>query len=192
MKNRREGVFIMNRDLLSKLVSKASEMALANKWGENAFKINKMILEIDNSNSAACTRLAKYYKLHDNFAEAKNMYSKALEINPNNQGARNNLIDMEKYQNELDFIDKLTTGKAANDAARASAQKGKYILSIKCLQKAYSIEPLIKYAVSLAKIYNKIGKYDEVKKLYTQLLDTDQSPQNSDIINSEFKLLLQR
>jgi tetratricopeptide (TPR) repeat protein len=182
----------MNRVLLSKLINKATEMALANKWGENAFKINKMILEIDNNNSAACTRLAKYFKLHNNFSEARNMYSKALEINPNNQGARNNLIDLEKHENEQDFIDKLTTGKAANDAARVSAQKGKYELSIKCLLKAYNIEPLIKYAVTLAKIYNKIGKYDEVKKLYTQLLDTDHSPQNIDIINSEFKLLLQR
>lgn len=182
----------MNSDLLGKLVCKASEMALANKWGENTFKINKMILKIDSSNSAACTRLAKYFKLHDNFAEAKKMYFKALEINPNNQGARNNLIEIEKHEDEEEFLDKLATGKAANDAARASAQKGKYELSIKCLLKAYSMEPLMKYAVSLAKIYNKIGKHDEVKKLYVQLCDTNQSAQNISIINSEFNVLLQR
>jgi tetratricopeptide (TPR) repeat protein len=182
----------MNNDLLGKLVCNASEMALANKWGEKAFKINKMILKIDSSNSAACTRLAKYFKLHDNIADAKKMYFKALEINPNNQGARNNLVEIEKHEDEEEFLDKLTTGKAANDAARACAKKRKYGLSIKCLLKAYSIEPLIKYAVSLAKIYNKIGKYDEVKELYTQLVNTDHSSQNSAIINSEFKLLLQR
>lgn len=182
----------MNSELLEKLVCKASEMALANKWGENAFKINKMILKIDSSNSDACTRLAKYFKLHDNLAEAKKMYSKALKINPNNQGARNNLTEIEKHEDEEEFLDKLATGKDANDAARAFAQKRKYELSIKCLIKAYSIEPLIKYAVSLAKIYNKIGKYDEVRKLYAQLVETDHSPQKSAIINSEFQLLLQR
>lgn len=182
----------MNRDLFDKLVIRASEMALANKWGEKSLKINTLILEMDNSNSAACTRLAKYFKLHDDWLEAKKMYSKALEINPNNQGAINNLIDIEKYQTDKEFVDNLTTGKDANDAARTLAQKGKYGLSIKCLLKAYSIEPLIKYAVSLAKIYNKIGKYDEVKKLYKQLLDEHHSIKEIDTVNSEFKVFLQR
>ncbi len=182
----------MNKNLLEKLVSKASEMALANKWGENAFKINMMILEMDSMNSAACTRLAKYFKLHNNWPEAKNMYSKALEINPNHQGARNNLIEIEKYENEKEFVDKLTTSRAANDAARSLAQKGKYELSIKCLQKAYTIEPLLKYAVSLAKIYSKIGKHEEVNKLYKQILDKDLSLKDIDAINSEFTVLLQR
>ncbi|HEY9059976.1 MAG TPA: hypothetical protein VIO64_05655 [Pseudobacteroides sp.] len=182
----------MNRDILNKLISKAVEMALANNWGENSFKINKMILKMDNNNSAACTRLAKYFKLHDNFEEAKKMYSKALGIDPNNRGAINNLYEIEKNENEKEFLDKLTTSREASDAASSLYKKGKYQLSIKCLLKAYKIDPLIKYAVRLGKIYNRIGKYDEIKKLHTQLLDMNQSPQNIDIINSEFKVLLQR
>ena len=182
----------MNRDLFDKLVKRAIEMALDNKWGEKALKINMMILSMDSTNSAACTRLAKYFRLHDNLIEAKKMYSKALDIDPNNQGARNNLLEIEKFQVEKEFVDNLTTGRDANDAARTLAQKGKYKLSIKCLLKAYSIEPLLKYAVSLAKIYNKIGKYDEVKKLHAQVLGGNQSPKDIDATNSEFAILLQR
>lgn len=180
----------MNRNLLSKLVSKAGEMAVANNWGENAFKINTMILKMDSTNSAACTRLAKYFRLHNNLPEAKNMYSKALEINPNNQGAKNNLIEIEKYQNEKEFVDKLTTSRDANDAARSLSQKGRYELSIKCFQKAYSIEPLLKYAVSVAKIYNKTGKHEEVGKLYKKVLDDNSSLKDIDAINSAFTVLL--
>jgi len=86
----------MNSVNLQKLMVKAAKMALGNIWGENAYKINMAILKIDHNNCAACTRLAKYFKLNDNIAEAKNMYLKALEIDPNNRGAMNNLDDIEK------------------------------------------------------------------------------------------------
>ncbi len=182
----------MNRELFDQLVSNASEMALANKWGEKAFKTNMKIIEIDSSNSPAYTRLAKYFRLNDNLTEAKNMYSKALEINPNNQGARNNLIEIETYQHDKEFVDMLPTSREAFDAARTLAQKGKYGLSIKCFLKAYSIEPLLKYAFPLAKVYKKLGKYDEVKKMYNQLLNTNSSQNNIDAINAEFVVLMQR
>jgi tetratricopeptide (TPR) repeat protein len=190
--NRKEGIMVMNRDLFNKLVSKASEMALANKWGEKTYKINTMILEMDSSNSAACTRLAKYFKLNDNLMEAKKMYSKALEINPNNQGAMNNLIEIETYQQDRDFIDKLTTSREAYDSARSLAQKGKYGLSIECFIKAYSMEPLLKYAFTLARVYKKLGKHDEVKKVYNQLVTSNSSQNNIDTINAEFVVLMQR
>ena len=182
----------MNCDNLRKLISKAREMALGNRWEENAYKVNMKILEMDNNNSAACTRLAKYYKLNNNLTDAKKMYLKALEIDPNNHGARNNLEDIEKHQQEKIFIDQITTSRESYDAGRNLAQKGKYGLSIKCFLKAYSIEPLLKYALGLAKTYKKSGKHDEVKKLYKQLVDGNPSQNDIDVINVEFAILLQR
>ncbi|MDP4093088.1 MAG: hypothetical protein Q8920_06965 [Bacillota bacterium] len=180
----------MNKDLLCKLVNKAGEMALANRWGDKALKINMLILEMDSSNSAACTRLAKYYKLHDNLEEAKKMYSRVLEINPDHQGARNNLIEIEKNESQKDLVNNFVTGKDAYNTARLYSQQGRYELSIKCLQKAYSIDPLLKYAVTLAKIYSRTGKTDEVKKLYQLLLNTNDSPQSLETINAAFKAIL--
>ncbi len=99
----------MNNVNLQKLVDEAGEMALGNIWGENAHKINMAILKIDHNNSAACTRLAKYYKLNDNITEAKNMYLKALSIDPNCRTAINNLNDMEKDQKKSEAVDKINT-----------------------------------------------------------------------------------
>ncbi|HEX9060542.1 MAG TPA: hypothetical protein VF941_10210, partial [Clostridia bacterium] len=99
----------MDKNLLKSLVSEASGLALSNCWGENAFDINMKILEIDENNSAACTRLAKYYRLNDNLSDAKKMYSRALEINPNSIGARNNLIEIEEYQKDKAYFDTLST-----------------------------------------------------------------------------------
>ncbi len=76
----------MNKVYLQKLKDRAGEMALQNMWGENAYKINMEILRLDQKDSASCTRLAKYYMLKNNIAEAKNMYLKTLEIDPNNLG----------------------------------------------------------------------------------------------------------
>lgn len=182
----------MNKILFDKLVNTASSMALSNKWGEKAFKINMMILKMDSSNSPAYTRLAKYFRLNNNLTEAKNMYSKALEINPNSQGIKNNLIEIQTYQDDKEFVDNLPTSREAYDAARNLVQKGQYRLSTKCFIKAYNLDPLLKYALALARVYKKLGKYDDIKKIYNQLLNNNPSQDNIDQINSKFAVLMQR
>ena len=179
----------MNNVNLQKLVDKAGEMALRNVWGENAYKINMAILKTDHNNCAAYTRLAKYYKLNDNISEAKSMYLKALNIDPENRGAINNLDDIEKDQKESDAVDKIkTTGELIKEGQR-SMLKGKYKLAAKLFSKAYSIEPLLVYAVSLAGAYKKVGKYDIIEKLYKQLIDDNHVQADVEAINNEFKTL---
>ena len=179
----------MNNVNLQKLVGKAGEMALGNIWGENAYKINMAILKIDRHNSSAYTRLAKYYKLNDNIPEAKNMYLKALDIDPNNWGASNNLIDIEKDQMESDAVDKIKTTGELLKLGNSSMLKGKHKLAVKLFSKAYSIEPVLMYAVSLAGLYKKMGKYDRIEKLYKQLIDDSSVQSDVEAINSEFKML---
>ena len=174
---------------LKMLVDKAGEMALRNVWGENAFKINMAILKMDQKNSAACTRLAKYYKLNDNIGEAKNMYLKALDIDPNNRGAMNNLSDIEKDQKETDTVDKMKTTGELTKEGQSSLLKGRYRLAEKLFTKAYSIEPLLKYAVGLASAYKKMGKFDRIEKLYIQLIDDNHIQADVEAINNEFKTL---
>ena len=181
----------MNKVLFERLVSKAVEMAMANRWNEKSFKINSMILEMDSSNSAACTRLAKYFRLNGNFAEAKSMYSRALEIDPKNLGAMNNLIEIETIEKDKAFVDELLTSHDAYDAARSLAQKGKCDLSVDCFIKAYSIEPILKNSFALAKTFRKLGRNDAVTKIYTQLINSNQSKEDIDTINAEFGVLTQ-
>ncbi len=180
----------MDTENLSELVEKAQEMALSDIWGENAYKINMEILNIDKKNCAAYTRLAKYYKLGENIAEAKNMYLKALEIDPNNRGAINNLNDIEKDQKENEIVDNIKTAKELFKEGRHSAIKGRYKLAVKLFLKAYDIEPLLVYAVNLAGVYKKMGKYDRIEKLYRQLLEDVRIRADVEVINTEFKTLL--
>lgn len=179
----------MNKVLFEKLVNKAVEMAMANKWTEKSFKINSMILEMDSRNSAACTRLAKYFKLNGNFNEAKAMYSKALVIDPKNLGAMNNLIEIETFEKDKAFVDELSTSHDAYDAARSLAQKGKCDLSVSCFIKAFSIDPILKNSFALAKTFRKHGRNDAVRKIYTQLINTTQSQEDIDTINAEFRAI---
>lgn len=185
---RKEG--IMNSENLQKLIEKAREMAVGNVWEEKAYKINMKILKIDSNNSAACTRLAKYFKLHNNLLGAKKMYIKALEIDPASQGARNNLDKIEIYQREKEFVDQIPTSKESYTAGQSMAQKGKYGLALKCFLKAYTIEPLLKYGISLAKTYWKLGKYEKVEKIHKELMDNNTSEDAINAINIGFAALL--
>lgn len=180
----------MNNVNLQKLVDKAGKMALHNMWGENAYKINMAILKLDRNNSAAYTRLAKYYKLNGDIPEAKNMYLKALDIAPDNQGAINNLNDIEKDQMESDAVDKIGTLKELLKEGHSSMLKGRYRLAAKLFSKAYSKEPVLMHAVSLATAYKKMGKNDRVEKLYKQLISEKRLQDEVETINSEFKPLL--
>lgn len=177
----------MKRTDLPELISKAGKMAQNNMWGESAYKINRTILQMDQNNTAAYTRLAKYYKLNDNISEAKNMYLKALEIDPNNRGAINNLEEIEKDELESDTVGKIKTTGELFKIGQNSMQKGKYKLAVKLFSKAYSIEPLLKYAVSLAGVYKKMGEKDSVEMVYTQLIEANHL--DIEAINNEFKAL---
>lgn len=160
---------------LEQLIAKAGEMALANEWGERAYKINTVILKRDQNNSAACTRLAKYYRLNDNIEEAKQMYLKALEIDPENRGAINNLNDIESDNKENEEVNNYSSIGDLLKVGQKSMTKGKYRFASKLFLKAYNIEPTLTAAMSLAEAYKKMDKTDLIEKLYKDTLDSAKS-----------------
>lgn len=180
----------MNCQNLRKLLDQSNEMSANNLWGKKAFDINMKIWEADNKNFTACTRLANYYKLNDNTPAAKKMYLNALEIYPNNYGVKSNLYEIERLHEETKFIDELTTCSQCYNAGLKLTKKGHHWLAGECYLKAYYIEPLLKYAVSLAKSYHKLGKYEKTKMLYKELLNTNTSLDIIEDIKVEFVELL--
>jgi tetratricopeptide (TPR) repeat protein len=180
---------IMNSANLQKLIETAGKMALRNIWGENSRKINMAILKLDPENCAACTRLAKYYKLDDKIDEAENMYLKALEIDPDNRGAINNLHEIEKDRKENDVVNKIKTIGELLKEGQNCLLKGRYNLAAKFFQKAYDTDPSLKHAVSLAGAYKQAGRYDRIEKLYIALVGGKPDQADIDAIDSEFRML---
>lgn len=178
----------MNNADLKNLEDKAVKLALGNVWDKDAYAVNMAILEIDQNNCAACTRLAKYYKDNDNLAEAKNMYLKALNIDPKNWTAINNLYEINKDQEENETVAKINTTKELAKEAQKSMRKCQYELAAKLYAKAFSMEPTLKNATSLAGAYKKMGKDSEIEELYKQLKD-DANVADKKAIESEFKAL---
>jgi tetratricopeptide (TPR) repeat protein len=172
---------------MQSLVDRAREMAISNNWGNSAYKINMAILKRDKNNCAAFKRVAKYYRLNDKVAEAKSMYLKALEIDPTNRGALLNLENMEIDQKETDAVNEIKTVKECLKQGQSSMKKGHYNLAAKLYSKAYSIEPLLVHAVSLAVAYKRMGNDDKIEKLYSQLIESNQVQSDVNAINSEFK-----
>lgn len=174
---------------LQKLVDRAGKMALRNIWGENSYKINKAILKLDINNCAAYTRLAKYYRLDDNIEEARNMYLRALEIDPNNRGAINNLNEIEKEQKENDAVNQIQTIGDLLKEGQNSMLKGRYMMAVKLFAKAFGLEPSLRHAISLAGAYEKVGRYDRIEKIYRQLIDDNSKQNDIEAIENQFKAL---
>ncbi len=179
----------MDNLTLKRLIAKACEMALNNEWGDKAHKINMAILKLDQRNCGAYTRLAKYYKLNGDISEAKNMYLMTMEIDPNNRGAINNLSEMERDEKENEEIDKIKSITELIKEGQKSMLKGKYNLASKLFSRAFSTEPILAYAVNLAGALKKLGKYDEIEVIYSQLIEKNRLQTNVDDINREFSAL---
>lgn len=177
---------------LQKLKDQASDNALHNVWGKDAYKVNMAILKIDHNDCAAYTRLAKYYKLKDDITKAKSMYLKALDIDPENRAALNNLNDIKKDQEESDAVEKIVTIKELLKEAQKSMLKSKYSRAAKLYAKAYSMEPLLTYAVDQASAYKKMGEYDKIEKLYTHLMEDIPTQTDAKAIENAFKTLRQK
>lgn len=85
------------KDLQSKekIIKRAKELANSNLWNDEAIKLNKSIIEFDEKNIAAHTRLAKCYVIKENYIMAEKLYKEVLTINSNNTIAKNRLHDVE-------------------------------------------------------------------------------------------------
>ncbi len=173
---------------LQKLVDKAGRMALANEWGEKAYRINSVILKRDKNNCAAYTRLAKYYKLNNNIQDAKEMYLKVLEIDPENRGAINNLNDFDKDEKENDELNNYKSIGDMVKEGQKSMVRGKYRFASKLFLKAFCSDPSITHAVSLAEAYAKMGKADEVEKLYAEILSSAHTDTDIANLNKHFSM----
>lgn len=174
---------------LQKLIVIAGKMALRNVWGEDSRKINMAILKLDPANCAAYTRLAKYYKLDGKMDEAESMYLKALEIDPDNRGAINNLHEIEKDRKENEAVGKIQSVGGLLKEGQSHMQKGRYNLAAKLYQKAYGMEPSLINAVSLAGALKKAGEYDRIEKLYLELIGNKSVQADVNAIDSEFDAL---
>lgn len=174
---------------LQNLIDRAGKMALHNIWGENSYKINKAILKRDPNNCAAYTRLVKYYRLDNNIEEARNMYLRALEIDPSNRGAINNLNEIEKELKENDAVNQIQTIGDLFKEGQNSMLKGRYRMAVKLFAKAFELEPSLRHAVSLAEVYKKVGRYDSIEKIYRKLIDDNSNQNDIEAIENEFKAL---
>lgn len=180
----------MNCANLRKLIDKSNEIAAKKIMSEKVYVVNMKIWVVDNYNVTACKRLAQYFIFNDNLSEAKRMYMKALEIYPNDRGLRRNFNEIIRIQAESEFIGNLTSSNECYNLGRKLTQQGLHWLARGCYFKAYSLEPSLKYGISLAKSYSKLGNYDKMKILYKELRNNNPSHEIIEDIEFEFMELL--
>lgn len=86
--------------LRRRLSDQAIRLALENRW-EEAVATNRQLLEIDPNNVEALNRLGKAYSELGHYAEARNAYARALELDRTNAIAQKNLARLEKVLEDV-------------------------------------------------------------------------------------------
>lgn len=87
---------------LSELELAASKLSLSGEWGSEAISCNQAILEIQPRNVNALNRLARCFLLQRQYDHARENYEVVLEIDAENQIARNGLERMDRVRASIE------------------------------------------------------------------------------------------
>lgn len=180
----------MSKLKLEQLEEQAAKLALSDNWGQEAYKTNMAILKLDQNNCAACTRLGKYHKVKDNMKKAEKMYLQALDIDPQNRAARNNLYEINRDQEENEMVESIETVKELLKEGKKAMTKGKDSLTVKLYCRSFKLEPSLENALHLAAAYQKIGEGEKNKELYEQLLQECKTKTEAKKIQKEFQVYI--
>jgi tetratricopeptide (TPR) repeat protein len=72
-------------------IATAEKLATEQNWDDRSIRVNERILELDNKNIPARTRLAKYHLNAGNWDEAGRLYEETLHLAPDNVIAQNGM-----------------------------------------------------------------------------------------------------
>lgn len=115
---------------LIKLRKQAESLALSDNWGQEAIEINTKILEINELESGAHTRLAKCFRIKGEYFRAYEIYRNVQSFDPTNNIARNQSEQIEE--------DALKQKKKIEKDARIEQEKND-ILAINNYHEAYYV-----------------------------------------------------
>jgi tetratricopeptide (TPR) repeat protein len=111
----------MEKPNIKVLEQKAINSALEGKW-KDAIKINTEILEFEDNNVRAMTRLGLAYLQTRNFKDAEKFFKKALKLDPINSIAKKNL-DLAKSHKVEKLVDATKTKKLVKEPGTSTEEK---------------------------------------------------------------------
>ena len=156
-----------------KLISKAEQLAIAGDWGNDAIRVNIMILKLNNNIPGAYCRLGRCYEERGDLTRARNAFTRALVLDPKSQGYRNALDRVEvqlKKAADIKLISGVEKYKELFQIGMASKETGDYQLAIKALEKAISIKRSPYALAALAASYRGIGDLERAEAIYREIL----------------------
>lgn len=163
----------MDKDL-EKLISIAIELTHKNIWDNTAIDINTRIIELNKSEAAAYTRLAKCYCEQGQILTAIEIYKQVIVDDYSElttRAAKNFLKRNEKLLDDKKLLDSVKNYDEAIAVAMSMrrTQKGGYNLIIEVLRKAYLYADKTYQKIKIAAELKKIKQIDAAKKILESL-----------------------
>lgn len=169
---------IVNTDIRTK--EKIAYNAANAKQYEAAIELFKQVIEAEPDNYYATFSLATIYQKLGQFKQAKALYYKLLQTNPENKEAIiGNVLSLmveESPQSSLYILSRLAA-QNPNSAyilvrsASAYAKAKNYDQAINMMHRAINLEPnRIDYKYNLAVIYDEAQNYDKALSVYNEVM----------------------
>lgn len=166
----------------NRLLQKGFELHKKNKF-EEALKIYKKLIVIDNSNLQLKLFLGTLYLQIKDYPKAKDYLEQTLEINKNNTSVLNNLAVTYDKLNQKDkaiklYLKSIEISKNNPETffriANLFSDSKDFNLAIENYQKAINLNPnFINAYLSLANIFFKIEKFKEALSCYDVVIKID-------------------
>jgi Flp pilus assembly protein TadD len=129
---------------IHELRRRAESLARSEEWGEIAIEINTQMLEIDDHDAGAYTRLARCFLEQGKLEAAREMYTQVLIFDPNNSIACNRLPEIEKEigrAGELSDVPSIGSFAEALALGVAARKCKRYAQAIAALSRAVKLRP---------------------------------------------------
>jgi tetratricopeptide (TPR) repeat protein len=160
---------------------------------EAAIVLYKKVLAREPNNINALFALGSIYQNLHQFKEAKSMYSKVIEIDPNDQNTINNylaLMVQESPTNALSHLRELEKANPDFSPVKAQigmvyAKLGDYDMAEMYMRRAISLSPeVLNYRYNLAVMLDKSGSTYSALQAYKQLIDVGSKDLSSDMVRN--------
>lgn len=106
-------------------IRQAETLSQSSVWDERALRINARIIELDEKNVGARTRLAKYYLDAGNADEAGRLYEETLKLEPTNRIARNTVDRLAREGKSVANPEPIDTAHGGGDHRRFVGLRGR-------------------------------------------------------------------
>lgn len=152
------------------LRQRAEQLAVEQRWDEEARRVNERLMELDPRDIAAHTRLARCCRVQGDVQSSITLYRRVLALAPTNRIARNALASIEEEMRVQRRVGDTRTYHEAFSRGIRARRRGDSVLALALLTHAVELNPSLPARIALAATHRDLRQLDKAEALCKEAL----------------------